>query len=58
MKLNAPNQVMWLIAVILGVIGILGRVGIVSMAVIGTNAFWLVTAAFVILALTTFFKGV
>jgi len=57
MKLNAPNKTLWLIAVILGVVGILGNVGVLTMAVVAGNAFWLVTIAFVILALTTLMKG-
>jgi len=58
MKLNAPNKTLWLIAVILGVVGILGNVGVLTMAVVAGNAFWLVTIAFVMLALTTLMKGV
>lgn len=57
MKLNAPNQVLWLIAVALGVIGLLGQLGVISVAVIAGNAFWLVGAGFIILAVTTTFKG-
>jgi hypothetical protein len=58
MKLNAPNKTLWLIAVILGVVGILGNVGVLTMAVVAGNAFWLVTIAFVMLAVTTLMKGV
>lgn len=57
MKLNAPNQTFWLIAVVLGVLGILGKMAVISAAVITGNAFWLVTIGFAILALTTMFKG-
>jgi len=58
MKLNAPNKTLWLVAVILGVVGMLGEFGVLTVAVIAANAFWLVTIAFVILALTTLMKGV
>ncbi|MDZ7359348.1 MAG: hypothetical protein ONB46_01300 [candidate division KSB1 bacterium] len=58
MKLNAPNQTLWLVAVVLGVIGILGKLSIIPAAIIAGNAFWLVTAGFAILALTSLFKGV
>jgi len=56
MKLNAPTQTMWLIAVIIGVIGIIGKFGVLTAAVAG-YAFWLVAIAFAILALTTMMKG-
>jgi hypothetical protein len=57
MKLNAPSQTFWLIAVVLGVVGILGKLAIIPAAIIAGNAFWLVTIGFAILALTTMFKG-
>lgn len=57
MKLNAPNQTFWLVAVVLGVLGILGQLDIISASIIKLNAFWLVTGGFAILALTTMFKG-
>lgn len=58
MKLNAPNQTIWLVAVVLGVLGILGKMAVISAAVVTGNAFWLVTIGFAILALATMFKGV
>lgn len=58
MKLNAPNKTLWLIAVVLGVAGLLGQFGVLTMAVVAGNAFWLVAIAFAMLALTTLMKGV
>jgi len=58
MKLNAPNKTLWLVAVILGVVGMLGEFGVLTVAVVATNAFWLVAIAFAMLALTTLMKGV
>jgi hypothetical protein len=55
MKLNAPKQVVWIISVILGVLGIIGN--FTAIAVISTYAFWLVTVGFVLLALATALKG-
>jgi len=57
MKLNAPNQTFWLVAVVLGVLGILGQLAIIPAAIITGNAFWLVAIGFGILALTTMIKG-
>lgn len=57
-KMNAPNQTLWLIAVILGVVGILGKFSIISAAAVVGNAFWLVGAGFVILAVATAIKGI
>ena len=54
MKLNAPKQITWTIAVVLGVAGILGRV--VPIQAIAGNAFWLVSGGFVLLALATMLK--
>ena len=55
MKLNAPTQGLWLIAVILGVLGILGR--FVAIAYVSANSFWLVALGFVVLVVGTKLKG-
>ena len=57
MKMNAPKTVTWIIAVVIGVIGILAGLGILSISGITTYAFWMVAAAFVLLALATLLKG-
>lgn len=49
MKTNAPKQVTWLIAVVLGVLGIAGKM--VPIGEIAPYSFWLVTAGFAALAL-------
>ena len=54
MKLTAPKNVTWWIAVILGILGFLGQVGVLSF--VAAYAFWFVFAGFVLLALATFFK--
>jgi len=56
MKLSAPNQTIWLIAVILGVLGILAQLGVIPP--LAAYAFWLVTIAFALLALATLLKGI
>lgn len=55
MKLNAPTQLVWVISVIIGVLGILGK--FVAIPFITVNAFWFVTVGFVLLALATLLKG-
>ncbi len=56
MNLSAPKQIVWIIAVVLGVIGILARV--IPIAALAPYAFWLVTLAFILLALGTLLKGI
>jgi len=55
MKLNAPKTITWWIAVVLGVLGILGN--FVAIPVASEYAFWLVAIAFVLLALATALTG-
>ncbi|NUO80445.1 hypothetical protein HUU05_10245 [candidate division KSB1 bacterium] len=56
-KMNAPNQTLWLIAVVLGIVGLLGKFSVISAAAIAGNAFWLVFAGFAVLAVATAVKG-
>ena len=55
MSLSAPKQVTWLIALIVGVVGIV--VSLVTIPVLSGFAFWLVVVAFVLLILATLLKG-
>jgi hypothetical protein len=48
MKLTPPKTITWWIAVILGVLGLLGHFG--TIAALSPYAFWLVTAGLVLLA--------
>lgn len=54
MKLNAPKNTTWWIAVIAGVLGILGN--LVTIPFVSQYAFWLVAVGFVLLALATYLK--
>ena len=54
MKLSRPKNITWLIAVILGVFGILGSFAAIPF--VSENAFWFVAIAFILLALGTYFK--
>jgi hypothetical protein len=55
MKLSSPKNVTWWVAVVVGVLGILGN--FVAIPVVSASAFWFVAAGFVILALATYLKG-
>ena len=54
LKLSAPKEITWIIAVIAGGLGILDHYDVFS---IGTDAFLLVMIGFVILAVATLVKG-
>jgi hypothetical protein len=54
MKLSEPKVITWWIAVIFGVLGLLGN--FTSIQFVSANAFWFVAIGFVLLALATFFK--
>jgi hypothetical protein len=55
MKLSAPQKGTWWIALIAGVLGIVSY--LVTVPVLSGFAFWLVAAAFVLLILATYLKG-
>jgi high-affinity Fe2+/Pb2+ permease len=55
LKLSAPKEITWIIAVIAGVIGLLIKYG--GMSIGGLDAFLLVAIGFIILALATVMKG-
>lgn len=53
MKLTPPKVVTWVVALIIGVIGVIGKLGGFLSADL---AFWLVVVGFVILVLATLWK--
>lgn len=55
MKLTPPKKLTFWIAVILGALGVIAKLGLV--AVLAPYAFWLVVAGLVILALGNAVKG-
>ena len=58
MNLSAPKMVTWVIALIVGVVGILIQVGSLSIVAVPFGlGFWLVVVAFVLLLVATLFKG-
>ena len=57
MRLSPPRQINWSIAVLFGLIGILLHQGIIPVQTFPDLDFWLMTFAFLILAIATLFKG-
>jgi len=58
MKLSAPKMITWVVALVVGVIGILIHVGSLSVVAVPFGlGFWLVVVAFVLLLLATLMKG-
>jgi hypothetical protein len=55
MRLSAPKQVTWLVAVVLGLVGLLGNFG--ALAVFAQYAFWLMAAGWLLLVLATLLQG-
>ena len=54
MRLSAPKQITWWIAVIIGVLGILGKYMTIPIA--SQYSFTFVAIGFILLALATYFK--
>lgn len=55
MKLNAPKVIVWVIALVLGVLGIIAA--LVTIPVLSSVSFWLVAIAWLLLILATYLKG-
>jgi len=55
MKLSAPKNIVWVISLILGVLGILSV--LVPIPFVSDYSFWFVGIAWVLLILATFLKG-
>ncbi len=55
MKLNAPKQVTFIVALVLAVLGFLG--GLITIPVITGLSFWLLVVGFVLLALGNLLEG-
>jgi hypothetical protein len=56
-RLTPPAQLTWIIALILGAIGILIRVGALRLPQLGLDAFWLIAVAFLLLLIAPLSKG-
>ncbi len=56
MRLSAPTFPIWLLAVVIGILGIVGK--FVVIPYVTTYSFWMVAGGFALLFLGTLFKGV
>ncbi|HEY0783834.1 MAG TPA: hypothetical protein VGE98_15350 [Thermoanaerobaculia bacterium] len=56
-QLNAPTRVVWIIALVLGLAGILAHLHVLTVPVLVTYAFWLVAIAFGLLLVATVARG-
>lgn len=57
MRLTPPARATWLVALILGILGILVRIQALRLPGLGFDPFWLVALAFGLLALAPLAKG-
>jgi hypothetical protein len=55
MKLSAPTQLVWIIALVVGIVGIIAA--IVTIEVLSGLAIWIVAAAWLLLLVSTAIKG-
>ena len=57
MRLTPPSMAIWLVAFILGLLGILLRMQVLRLPGLGIEAFWLVGIAFILLLIAPLVKG-
>ena len=55
-RLSAPTMAVWLIALIVGAIGILNHMGILHLR-LGIEDFWLVAGSLILLLVANLFRG-
>ncbi|HRD03016.1 MAG TPA: hypothetical protein PLP57_10320 [Candidatus Saccharicenans sp.] len=55
MKTNAPKSCTWWVSIIIGLLGVLGKIFFIP--VLTTCSWWLVLVAFIILAVASVVKG-
>ena len=56
MRLTPPSTASWLIALIVGGLGLLLRLGVVHMR-LGVDSFWLVAGGFLLLLIASLVRG-
>lgn len=55
MKLTPPKTITWLIALLIGLLGLAGK--LTHIAFVSPNAFWFVFVGFALLAIASLVKG-
>ena len=55
MRLSAPSQVVWIIALVLGLVGVLASMAVLPM--FAAYAFWLVVAGWALLLIATVMRN-
>ena len=56
MRLSAPHKAVWLIALIVGAMGVLMHMRVIHLR-LGVEDFWLVAGSLILLLVATLFKG-
>ena len=59
MNLSAPQLITWIVGVLIGLVGILIQIDVMSVPALEdfVRPFWLVSTGFVILAVSNLFRG-
>jgi len=57
MRLSPPTTVTWVVALALGVLGLLAQQGIFRIPGVDVNPFWMVSIGWVLLLVATLVKG-
>ncbi len=57
MKLSAPKQITWLVALVAGALGVVSHYHIVSMGPLAPYAFFLLAGAWALLLIAALLKG-
>ena len=55
MQLSAPQKTTWIVAVVLGIVGLIAS--FVTIPVLSSLSFWLVALGWLVLVLATYMKG-
>jgi hypothetical protein len=57
MRLTPPSTATWIIALVIGVLGILAHQGAFRISGLGVDPFWLVTIGYVLLLVASLVRG-
>lgn len=57
MRLTPPSRAVWIVALVVGALGILAHQGIFRVPGLGVQPFWLVTIGYVLLLIAPLVRG-